>query len=307
MDMKELAAFKELLENKFKGMNKDIEEGGNGNYSFPLSPEEGLFELRSKRDTLQWVLEMMPHVEDENTTVIDLDKNAWNSIKESANKSSWMPDEYAMNDWVSDVCNFLEEGPIQKRQPQAESMTTFAEDSFPRFITLGQTAVRLDKMKADGIAIYHRDAGDWETEVKWIDGTLTAAAPSPYGPQWDKPVECQPCTHGEWYNSNLGYVSGDFPLYLVLGSSAVRLMNVDENGVATYRKDYGGWETEAKQINDVLMAAQPSPDGPQWDDPIECRSCTREEWYADNGASAGNIDEYPEVVLDNSDDDFVPF
>ena len=31
-------------------------------------------------------------------------------IKEAALKSNWIPPEYYMNDWVSDVCYFLKEG-----------------------------------------------------------------------------------------------------------------------------------------------------------------------------------------------------
>ena len=41
---------------------------------------------------------------------IDLDEEAWNQIKEAAKNSLWMPDEYTMNDWVSDACNFLRYG-----------------------------------------------------------------------------------------------------------------------------------------------------------------------------------------------------
>jgi hypothetical protein len=41
---------------------------------------------------------------------IDIDAISWEQIKQSASKSKWIPKEYFMNDWVSDVCNFLENG-----------------------------------------------------------------------------------------------------------------------------------------------------------------------------------------------------
>lgn len=41
--------------------------------------------------------------------VIDLDAAAWTQIKEAASQSAWMPEQYFMNDWVSDVCAFLRE------------------------------------------------------------------------------------------------------------------------------------------------------------------------------------------------------
>lgn len=39
--------------------------------------------------------------------VIDLDANAWESIKQAANESPWIPPQYFMSDWVADVCEFL--------------------------------------------------------------------------------------------------------------------------------------------------------------------------------------------------------
>jgi hypothetical protein len=41
---------------------------------------------------------------------IDLDEESWRSIKQAASESTWMPKEYMMNDWVSDVCRFLRDG-----------------------------------------------------------------------------------------------------------------------------------------------------------------------------------------------------
>lgn len=43
-------------------------------------------------------------------TIIDLDIGMWEAIKQAAGESKWIPEEYYMNDWVSDVCRFLREG-----------------------------------------------------------------------------------------------------------------------------------------------------------------------------------------------------
>jgi hypothetical protein len=43
--------------------------------------------------------------------VFDVDALAWQSIKDAAAKSPWIPPQYAMNDWVSDVCEFLQRQP----------------------------------------------------------------------------------------------------------------------------------------------------------------------------------------------------
>lgn len=47
---------------------------------------------------------------DEPEQVIDLDAQMWGRIKQSASKATWMPPEYTMNDWVSDLCQYLEGG-----------------------------------------------------------------------------------------------------------------------------------------------------------------------------------------------------
>jgi hypothetical protein len=42
--------------------------------------------------------------------IINLEEEFWKSIKEAANDSNWIPEEYYMNDWVSDICRFLRTG-----------------------------------------------------------------------------------------------------------------------------------------------------------------------------------------------------
>jgi hypothetical protein len=39
--------------------------------------------------------------------IVNLDDVAWDAIKTAAKDSPWIPPQYTMNDWVSDVCSFL--------------------------------------------------------------------------------------------------------------------------------------------------------------------------------------------------------
>lgn len=47
----------------------------------------------------------------EKSTVIDLDADTLDQIKKAVDESTWIPSEYMTNDWLSDVCKFLREGP----------------------------------------------------------------------------------------------------------------------------------------------------------------------------------------------------
>ena len=40
----------------------------------------------------------------------DLDISAWESVKQAASETTWMPEEYYMNDWLADICFYLREG-----------------------------------------------------------------------------------------------------------------------------------------------------------------------------------------------------
>ena len=44
---------------------------------------------------------------DEIENTIDIDKDSWEQIKVTAACSDWIPKEYSINDWVSDICSFL--------------------------------------------------------------------------------------------------------------------------------------------------------------------------------------------------------
>jgi len=54
------------------------------------------------------------------TPVIDLDKSSWNSLCEAASQSAWIPQDYYMNDWVSDCADFLRNGPLTTHGREAE-------------------------------------------------------------------------------------------------------------------------------------------------------------------------------------------
>ena len=49
-------------------------------------------------------------------TVVNIEDNFWESIKKAASESTWIPKEYYMNDWVSDVCRFLREGNLYEKE-----------------------------------------------------------------------------------------------------------------------------------------------------------------------------------------------
>ena len=64
----------------------------------------------------------------EQEPVFDLDKASWDSIKEAAKNSAWIPKEYFANDWISDVCEFLKNG--IKRERITEHPDDIAVDKF---------------------------------------------------------------------------------------------------------------------------------------------------------------------------------
>ncbi len=47
---------------------------------------------------------------DDSCPVLNLDLADWQLICQAASRSNWMPPEYFRNDWVHDVCNWLEHG-----------------------------------------------------------------------------------------------------------------------------------------------------------------------------------------------------
>lgn len=56
--------------------------------------------LESETESKEFVVGQYINIEEEN----------WKAIKEAASKSKWIPEDYFMNDWVFDVCEYLKNG-----------------------------------------------------------------------------------------------------------------------------------------------------------------------------------------------------
>ena len=81
----------------------------NNNLVVPKNPVEVLKEI-----TKEAVKDTNLELDDESFDIankyveIDVEIEMWESIKNAASESDWIPKEhYFMNDWVADVCNFL--------------------------------------------------------------------------------------------------------------------------------------------------------------------------------------------------------
>lgn len=48
-------------------------------------------------------------------TYVDLDVLDWTAVLEAAASSTWMPQEYCRNEWVSDICSWLRDGPPRQK------------------------------------------------------------------------------------------------------------------------------------------------------------------------------------------------
>lgn len=78
----------------------------------PLVGDEAKLWHQAQAEAYRHALEMMgvPQCAASETPVIDLHAEFWKQIMEAAAQSSWIPKEYSVNDWISDVCTFLREG-----------------------------------------------------------------------------------------------------------------------------------------------------------------------------------------------------
>lgn len=74
----------------------------------------------------------------EQEPVFDLDKNCWDSIKQASKESTWIPKEYFMNDWVSDVCEFLRNG-LKREKITEQDALAIAESLGPFFDNITQS------------------------------------------------------------------------------------------------------------------------------------------------------------------------
>lgn len=112
-------------------------------------------------------------------TVIDLDADTWEAIKKAASESSWIPPDYFMNDWASDVCKFLREG-----HPSSDALTiqSFlnappAQMSGP----LGMQPVNSEGMRlyVDEVVKLRRELALREEAMEWLlhNGIVRAIRP----------------------------------------------------------------------------------------------------------------------------------
>lgn len=79
----------------------------NGYWFGDVSKSNGAFWWRACLPKTDEAYSPPPRITEQDCPVFDLDKNSWDSIKLAAKESGWIPKEYYMNDWVSDVCSFL--------------------------------------------------------------------------------------------------------------------------------------------------------------------------------------------------------
>lgn len=64
------------------------------------------FRVMVKEDTKQALVEALVEV-----VTIDLNEESFRALLQAASESNWIPPEYCCNDWVSDCCNWLRNGP----------------------------------------------------------------------------------------------------------------------------------------------------------------------------------------------------
>lgn len=66
--------------------------------------------VRESERPIQSARTLVCNADRSSVRTIDLDEEAWKAIKLAAEESEWMPPDYMMNDWVSDVCVYLRKG-----------------------------------------------------------------------------------------------------------------------------------------------------------------------------------------------------
>jgi hypothetical protein len=100
--------------------------------------------------------------------VIDLDAAAWTQIKEAASQSAWMPEQYFMNDWVSDICAFL-------REPRTGTAPSHSEQ-VRHMVPEGYALVPVEPTTDMFNAGYAEDDDGMDCKAIWA--AMLAAAPS---------------------------------------------------------------------------------------------------------------------------------
>lgn len=123
-----------------------------------------------------------------------LEKIFWDNLVSAANESNWIPEDYCMNDWVSDCALFLREGSSDWYQMKNKQLEVglwllecfgeeIAEDKLERAdrfieeaLELAQTNPDFNAVRAHALVdyVFNRDVGEPVQEVGGVMVTLAA-------------------------------------------------------------------------------------------------------------------------------------
>jgi len=78
---------------------------------------------------------------EEREHTMDLDRIYLGNIMQAADESNWIPPEYFMNDWMSDVCDFLRNG---INDPTTEELAEIIVADLERVTPLSGSEMRYD-------------------------------------------------------------------------------------------------------------------------------------------------------------------
>lgn len=111
--------------------------------------------------------------------IIDVDAIDWQRLLDAVAKSQWMPAEYIRNDWMSDLCDFLENGPAPEPVVSVQEMKTSA--GVDHFVH-----IRVADREITPHVFKERWKADYEVaEWKWLFGQGEKPDLLAYGP--DRP------------------------------------------------------------------------------------------------------------------------
>lgn len=114
------------------------------NYPHPRSGTN-LLTATEAREMLRYVLSAAPQSAPVQTQTVDLDAEHWKIIQQAAEESKWIPPEYYVNDWVSDVCDFLRNGRSVDRDAVLEEAARLVESFIPP-VPMRPTIEELEKI-----------------------------------------------------------------------------------------------------------------------------------------------------------------
>lgn len=122
---------------------------------------------------------------------IDLDKEFWRTIQDAACQSNWIPDEYFVNDYVSDICHFLRtgEGIYDDRMTEA----------FNRIAEIPVTPAKAENSGSlNGSALIRAKAIARQGLVRPVNEKTVGVLD-----QWQRSI-------GEWHNPTILEIIGEF-------------------------------------------------------------------------------------------------